>query len=414
MVTARQSRPPEGEAVPSTARRLGWMVVALAVGFLVLGLLADGVRGLLARTALPTGTAEWIWAEVPASRSRGLAFYAVRDVDLGETPPAVARLLISAEEEYLVWVNGRFVGSGIHRPGAPLDAYQVEDFLLPGGNRVVVLARSVRGQGGLLAALVPGVPDTSVGEVPDTSVEWGKPLLVTDGSWQIVRHERTGLVEGWLPVVRRESRGGEVWPPEAWPGMVARPPRVWGLPPVGRWGWPRAPDTAAEPASDRQAARARTLWGPGEEPSRRVRFALERPVEGVLVLRFVPPDPADPDVRPGAPPAALVALGDDTPGTPHLASGGPATALAVTPEDTDAWRDSVARRFAEVEISSSRPVVAVEVVPRPAGSDGEERRPLGLGEERPGLFGIRTLPSRPPLEKELRRQLQEVAGGGGR
>jgi hypothetical protein len=385
------------------------MVAALALGFLFLGLLSEGARGLLARTVLDTGTAEWIWAEVPAARTRGLAFYAVRDVDLGATPPAEARLLISAEEEYRVWWNGRPVGEGAPHPGGPLDAYRMDDLLVPGMNRVVVLVRSGRGQGGLLAALVPLIPRASA-EVPDTSgEEWGEPLLVTDGSWQIVRRERDGLVEGWLPVVRRRGKGEGSWPPEGFPAALATAPRVWGLPPVGRWGWPWAPEGAEAPSG---GGRSRLLWsaqGAAAPPSRVVRFGLEEAVEGLLTIEFAPLDPADPDPRPGAPPSALVAVGQ-TP--PDLAGGGAASALAVTPDDALAWRDVSARGFSHVEISSTRPVVSVSVVPRPAGVIPAPRRLFAVGEERSGLFGIRTPPSRPPLEKQLRRQLQEVAGGG--
>ena len=84
-----------------------------------------------------------------------MAFYAVRDFEL-DSPPARASVRILADEAYILYVNGRRVGSGAYFAGAPLDTYPLDLVLRPGWNRVAVELRSGRGAGGLLCALFAG------------------------------------------------------------------------------------------------------------------------------------------------------------------------------------------------------------------------------------------------------------------
>src|SRR5436305_12000552 len=118
---------------------LGRRARATLAVFLVALAAAIGVRALWARraiAALPTGAAEWIWA--PLGRTvEPLAFYAARDFDLA-APPAAARLLAAADEEYVLYLNGRRVGSGGTPAGARplLDAYEVAPLLRRGANRL--------------------------------------------------------------------------------------------------------------------------------------------------------------------------------------------------------------------------------------------------------------------------------------
>lgn len=174
--------------------------------------------------------AEWIWAPEAASTSVPVAFYAARDFDLDDGSTDELRFAITAEQEYQLFVNGRFVGGGSWMSGSPVDVYEVGDLLRPGRNRVLVELRSFRGVGGLLGSLF------RVGE---------SPLLVTDETWQIVRHHRKGLHEGTA-------------------ALGDAPPAVsWGEPPTGRWGLVRVAREVSSPfvvPSDPVEPRDRVTW----------------------------------------------------------------------------------------------------------------------------------------------------------
>ncbi len=197
------------------ARPRAW----LAAGLLVLVLaLAAQLRPVLRARSLPTRSAEWIWQPFDARDHTPAAFFAARDFHLAAPPPR-ARLLITADEAYIVTLNGKRIGAGAFSPdqppgpppgrrGAPLDVYEVGPLLLPGGNRLLVELRSARGAGGLLASLIDEAT--------------GRQLVGTDERWRILPRHEEGLARGWLPI------GGGV------------PALVWGYPPIGRWGLPRA------------------------------------------------------------------------------------------------------------------------------------------------------------------------------
>ena len=171
---------------------------------MVLGLAERGARLVVSRR-LPTGGAQWIWAQGALDRSEPVAFYAVRDFEL-DSPPARASARILADEAYILYVNGRRVGSSAYYAGAPLDTYPLDSLLRPGWNRVAVELRSGRGAGGLLCALF----------VEDDA----KPLLGSDGDWRIF-HDTAGILDGMRPVAD------------------GRPALVWQSPPTGGWGVPR-------------------------------------------------------------------------------------------------------------------------------------------------------------------------------
>jgi len=170
-----------------------------------------GGRWLRSRYGLPTHGAEWIWVADAAMAAKPVAVWAVRDVDVGDRPPAYARLLISADEEYLAWVNGRLVGAGDYLPRAPMDELILDGAMGVGWNRIVVELRSVRGAGGLLASL-------EVGDSPEAGRR--RQLLRSDETWRIYRERAQGLLQGWAP-----ADGGE-------------PAIVWQVPPTGRWPAP--------------------------------------------------------------------------------------------------------------------------------------------------------------------------------
>ena len=336
-------------------------------GALLLALLAAAGERAAARWAasgLPTGDAEWIWAPLPGEPKHPIAFWAVRDFTLDAVPEA-ASLLIAADEEYVVHLNGARVGSNRYAPGRPLDRYEVGPLLLPAGNRLAVELRSSRGQGGLLAAL-------DLGE--------GREPVVSDRRWRVLRRDRPGVPEGWAP-----AGGGE-------------PAASWGRPPVGRWGrpqrWadrPRAAEVCAlcEPgAAGRRAGRA-----PEE-----VVFDFGREVAGYLVLERSADAAADGDTA-----AALLTAGERAPdplAAPELAA--PVLAMPGARE----WTDPTPRRFRRVTVTGLEGLERARVLPVEDGALAALPGPVpGEGALRP-VLGLEISRERSAVADEVRRTLR--------
>lgn len=177
------------------ARAHPWRLLAAILG---LALLAGTAERFAARLFEP---ACWIWAAGDYGDGEPIAFYAVRDLELASAGPA--RVVIAADETYLLYANGRRLGTGTYRPGQPLDEYDLGDFLEVGLNRILVELRSTRGAGGFFARI------ELEGERTET--------VVTDAGWRIFRSYDPGLLGGWSTLA-----GGEV-------------PQVWQQAPTGRW-----------------------------------------------------------------------------------------------------------------------------------------------------------------------------------
>lgn len=295
------------------------------------------------------------------------AFYAIRDFDVAN-PPASARLLITADEEYVVTLNGKRIAAGTcfrRGSGTLLDSYEVGPFLRPGGNRLLVEVRSGRGAGGLLAALRSEATE----------------LVVTDESWRIFLRHELGLVRGWLSL-----RGA---------GELAFD---WGYPPIGRWGRPRIgsaslllPRTPPVPA---ESVHPLPLVLGGREAGRPlgspVLYDWGREVEGYLTL----------DLRPsGEQGTGLLYTGTEP---PDLRSGR-FTAPVVIQAGRHDWLDAYPRRFRyAVIVGLSRPMRAA-VLPAPA-------RPATRDPEDLKVYGVEGPPLRTPVEDEVWSKLQSLAG----
>lgn len=353
-------------------RARAWLVAGGVV--LALALVARAVPALRARS-LPTGSAQWIWKPLDGRDHNPTAFYALRDFELGD-PPSRARLLVTADEEYVLTLNGKRIGAGAFQPGAPLDVYEVGPLLLPGGNRLLVELRSGRGTGGLLASLVDEAS--------------GRQLVGTDRHWRIFETHQLGLVRGWLP-----ARSGV-------------PALCWGVPPIGRWGMPKAgspkpllPAATAPsvPAVSRLSlplpagmAAAATPAAPGP-PGSPVLYDWGRPVEGFLTL----------EVPVGKQLGVALLFTGEAPPDPLRAR--PTAAVLIQPGRRD-WLDALPRRFRyAVLVGLARPAAAA-VLPAPAR---QAPRPV---EDR--VFGIQGPPLRTPVEDEVWSKLQRLPGVAGR
>lgn len=389
---------------PSTTKKRGLWILAIVGLALAAAGLQQAVRRALAVGTLPTGAAEWIWDEGRHRQTGPWAFWAVRDFELPEVPGSV-RLLVLADEGYVVHVNGRRVGSNVYRDGASPDRYEVAPWLRPGANRLAVELRSARGAGGLLLALVDGAG--------------GEPLLGTDARWTVFHRDHPGILEGWLPVSKGE------------------PAFSWGLPPVGRWGLPSEPTdrasfprVAGEPwdlravPPERVAVGGQVLHVLGSgDPTRAERLPW-RPVG--------PAEASSPSEDLGRGPVILFDWGNEVTGyltLVHRTGGGrppgvlrvgteppeadpyrpDATVLTVT--DGGVWRDGLPRRFRYALVLGADSVVGARV--EPVVPELLDRLPASPAPER-GLFGLPPPRSGTPVEHEVRRKLEGLARGTGR
>ncbi|HEX2225324.1 MAG TPA: hypothetical protein VHN15_14080 [Thermoanaerobaculia bacterium] len=356
-------------------RTLLWILVPVV---LLLGILERFAPGWIARTFLPTGEARWIWKSLDRNTKTPLAFYAARDFELTEVP-AGARLLALADEEYVLHLNGKRVGSGSYRSDSRLDVYAVGSLLRPGTNRLVAELRSSRGSGGFLALLV----DTKTGE----------PLAWTDESWTVFDRYQVGLVRGWTPLRSKGEGAGE-------------PAFVWGFPPVGRWG---SPSPGAEVplfatlSPERRFLPGRPLGGRlpdlDARGSRHV-FDFGQEVTGYLSL----------DLPPGeAPGMGLLFTGLERPDPMRQA---PAAAVLVPP-GSPGWTDARPRRFRyAVVLGLERPVTArVRLVD---AARAASLLPTPDQREEDGVLGIDPPPLRTPVEDEVWREFKRVPGVAGR
>lgn len=373
------------------SRLLTWRGFVLA--FVVICLLAWADRTIAdraARRASPTGGADWIWQDRYHRDVSPTAFYAARDFTL-DAVPARARLLAAADEEYLLTLNNRPVGRGGSPHQGRLDAYEVGPLLQEGGNRLVAELRSSRGQGGFLLYL----------QDPAT----GKELMGSGAKWRLFDHALFGLERGWQPL----DEGAE--------------PRVWGGPPIGRWGQLAPPvERQTEwvpPPSLPSSFGANGPGGSGLEPEGPTPPAVTSldlplivggtPVKGAGtlvdfgqevsgVLRLEMPPAADLGV-------ALLYFGSGA--VPDMFAARPDGAVLVVPGKIS-WEDAHARRFRYALLVGLGRPVSVRLLPgKPSSTDVEKR------ENGSGVFGVRPPPSRTPVEDEVWRKLQRVAGVGG-
>jgi hypothetical protein len=363
---------------------LALMVLAVAG----LALAQHAGAALRARWTLPTGPAQWIWAERDRRNPYPTSFFAVRDFTLAAAP-ARARLLAIADEEYVVYLNGKRVGADSYHAGARLDAFEVAPLLRAGGNRLAAELRSSHGEGGFLASL-----EDSAGK---------RRLVVTDASWRIFDRWSPGVVGGWTPLDRE-----------------TKPALVWGLPPIGRWG---------SPVAGRPQPLFRALTGersplPGvaspapvsplaERTARPGFVELDwgREVAGYLEIEagFEP----GMEAAQARPPAdemrlALLYTGSAPPPPAPRAGDRPAAAVLFMPGERE-WQDVHPRRFRYcLIVGLERPLTArVHLV------DAAAARPLMVGvtpADQPdkGVFGISPPRLHTPVEDEVGRQIERL------
>lgn len=355
------------------SRRTWWLLV------LALALLALAERGVTAYrngAGSPTGEARWIWAaadETPGAR----AFFAFRDFEL-EGYPGRARLSCRGDEEYFVYLNGTLVAADRDRDGETLPTYEVGYLLEPGVNRLAVELRSGRGRGGFLLDLVVDGPD---------------PLrLGSDASWQVVRSYHDDLLTPGEPIEGVES-------------AIVR-----SAPAAGRWGSPRAGRSrlpffdrvrtgegrhAPWALSDRTGGSWRGLAPPSVSSpplGRVVTFNWGREVVGYANVVF--------GRKEGA--RALVFAGTEP---PDIESDRPVAYLLAAP-GRKSWSDTRPRRFRYLTVVATAEMVGARVLEL---APELSRSALSAAAPPDGVFGLESLKLRPPVEHEIRRELESLA-----
>jgi hypothetical protein len=364
---------------PPAPTRGAWLRISLLllVGVLLLALGTRIVSAVVARMTVPTGGAEWIWVERSRTDQSPAAFYAVRDFFLDEAPGR-ARLLILADPEYVLTLNGKRIGSGQYQPGGParLDVYEVGDLLVAGGNRLLVELRSDRGAGGLLAALQDGK---------------GQTLVRTDGDWRIIARHHFGLVRGLLPIGPDDD-------------LESLPAFSWGAPPTGRWGRPEVGPvlprlTELMRGTPIAAKRLPSRPIPGL-PAASARFVAlfdwGREVTGYLTLQM----PVGEGLR-----KALLFTGDVPPDPLRDRPAG--AVLAMTGRRS--WTDAQAKRFRYALVIGDRPATARVLPVDPKQAAGRTVGSVaGGGRPVEGVFGLEPPPLRTPVQDEIWRELQRV------
>ncbi|HSS51023.1 MAG TPA: hypothetical protein VLX28_18945, partial [Thermoanaerobaculia bacterium] len=345
---------PSAVRPPFHGRRWGAIALVTSLVVLVLALAARALPGVRAR-GLPTAGAQWIWKDVDWDDHQPAVFYVARDFDL-VAPPASAHLLATADEEYVLTLNGRRLGAGAFQPGAVLDIYEAGPFLLPGANRLMIEVRSARGAGGLLASLVDGA---------------GRMLVGTDDRWRLFPNYELGLERGWLPL----DRGVPVY--------------CWGFPPMGRWGRPRlgrlkpqlgeiagpaVPTISATPQPPVLPAPA------GRPPGSPVLYDWGREMTGYVSLELAPAAVAS--AEPAEMQKALLFTGDSP---PDPLRSRPAASILIAP-GRRVWLDARPRRFRYALTLGLAPAANLAVLPVPPALDLVVP-PLAAREER-GVLGI--------------------------
>lgn len=127
-------------------------------------------------------TANWVWCEGD-SRPRNFYLHARKAFKL-PARPVDAKLRISADSRYKLFINGVFVGRGPVRSDPhrqSYDIYNIADFLVKGQNVIAVLVHHI-GQG--TYSYIPGRP----GLICEADIEWegASEKIITDETWRVL------------------------------------------------------------------------------------------------------------------------------------------------------------------------------------------------------------------------------------
>ncbi len=355
--------------LPKTLLLAGAAALVLAAAARELAVRAPGLLNG-AGGAIP----RWIWRDGDLRNIGPTAFFVARDFDL-ERVPARAAVTVVGDEEYVLFLNGAWIGGGAWRPRTPADRYDVTEWLRPGRNRWVAELRSSTGSGGFRLALADGE---------------GRTLMVSDAAWR-------RFDGAWHGLFRDE------------PLVPAGPVRVLGSSPLGRWGSPRpgALRQALARLDPSRIRRAESVRFPAEDGTNQplqgrrrgpslgplIEFDFGEEVSGYLQLAYRDA-PGESRARP-----ALVRFGD----RPAPESPWPADEVVVPIAAAGNRIEAVPRAFRYVAVAGLPGVYAAEVL---EVDPSEVAAPPRLG----GLLGLESPRSGAPMQHEIWRELERFPG----
>lgn len=301
----------------------------------------------------------WIWdSDWPADPVRAHAFTVEREFEVPEVPKT-ARLLISADEEYQLEINGEWVGAGQYRSGTSWDLYRVAPHLRVGKNQLKIGLRSSRGVGGLLLCLQARLGQTC----------W----VASDRDWRVTPLD----------------------------GRPDRPVEAWGAAPIANWPLPQG--VQPRHRADECFLRHRPVEAKRSVPIEDRRIVLPAGEELFLPVFSVRWGPRalgliEVDVDPALRNLGVLAYGR------NRGRSAPREQLEtlITEPGQSTYRSAAARQLRFVEVDGLQSVPGGRYHPlhdRCTDWVFEEAAP------REGLFGLEIPPSRSPVEYELRGDL---------
>ncbi|MAG58953.1 MAG: hypothetical protein CMJ83_21915, partial [Planctomycetes bacterium] len=171
--------------------------------------------------------ASWIWAASGARAEPAPVCYLRKTLDVAAAP-AKAMILITADNDYDLYVNGTYVGGDggtAMTYWRSVERWDVGPLLRAGRNVVAVKGRCLGGAAGLLASIHAELPDGSTLDLP-TDVTW-RLQVSHERAWKEVGHD-----DGHWPAATVIASFGEgVWgklsfPEPRSPGTRTRPTLV--------------------------------------------------------------------------------------------------------------------------------------------------------------------------------------------
>ena len=134
---------------------------------------------------------EWIWHPTVGEQAATVRFRGTIDLP-ADAKPKQARLVLTADDAYTVWLNGEKIGSG--SSWQTIGSYDVTAHLRVGRNVLAVEVQNAGGPGGLIAGITTWLQDgrtltagsssdwrCDTGKDPD----WTKPEF--NGAWQAAK-----------------------------------------------------------------------------------------------------------------------------------------------------------------------------------------------------------------------------------
>lgn len=199
-------------------RAAGGFSVCICV-FLLIASTVGGVAG--AKETLPDlNAASWIW-QCKDWLKAGAERCCFRKAFELPAKPKRATVLITADNDYELFVNGTFLGGdGGHESvyWQSIEKYDIAKYLTPGRNVLAVRARTLGGSAGLVVAARVEMPDGAALELR-TDQTW-RAWLMADNDWQKANFDDSQ----WTPAVVISPMGKAPWGRLTYPG--ARSPNI--------------------------------------------------------------------------------------------------------------------------------------------------------------------------------------------